>query len=191
MSDLRNYLDLIKKSKDLKIIKKPVSSKYEIAGITAKVDGSYAVLFKNVKNSKFRLVSNLVGTRKRFGQAVGGDENSIHNKVISAIKKSKKPKISTTGKFLENQSNDLSILPIEGHFVRVSLFFSIEFAMSISSFPQSAWYAPAIDIAGWTPTVIDTLISSPCSLASIKHRWRCRPSTILIEKWVLSIGINL
>jgi len=120
MSDLRGYIDLIKKSKDLKIIKKPVSSKYEIAGITAKVDGSYAVLFENVKNSKFRLVSNLVGTRKRFGQAVGGDENSIHNKVISAIKKSKKPKISTTGKFLENQSNDLSILPIVTHFEKES-----------------------------------------------------------------------
>ena len=75
-----------------------------------------SVLFENVKNSKFRLVSNLVGTRKRFGQAVGGDENSIHNKVISAIKKSKKPKISTTGKFLENHSNDISILPIVTHF---------------------------------------------------------------------------
>ena len=48
MTDLRNYLSLIKKSGDLKIIKTKVSTKYEIAGITAKVDGSNAVLFENI-----------------------------------------------------------------------------------------------------------------------------------------------
>ena len=89
MSDLRNYISQIKKNKELKTIKTKVSTRYEIAGITAKVDGSYAVLFENVKNSKFRVVSNLVGTRKRFGYAVGGDENTIHQKVIKAIKKTK------------------------------------------------------------------------------------------------------
>ena len=107
MSDLRAYLDLIKKTKELKVIKKPVSAKYEIAGITAKVDGSFAVLFENVKNSKFRVVSNLVGTRKRFAQALGGNENTIHKDVISAIRKAKKPKITSQRKFLENSSKDL------------------------------------------------------------------------------------
>jgi len=45
LTDLRNYLSLIKKNGELKIIKKKVSTKYEIAGITAKVDGSTAILF--------------------------------------------------------------------------------------------------------------------------------------------------
>ena len=120
MSDLRAYLDLIKKTKELKVVKKPVSAKYEIAGITAKVDGSFAVLFENVKNSKFRVVSNLVGTRKRFAQALGGTEESIHKDVIAAIKKAKKPKITSQGKFLENNSKDLSILPIVTHFEKES-----------------------------------------------------------------------
>ena len=120
MSDLRNYLNLIKKSKDLKIIKKPVSKKFEIAGITAKVNDSYAVLFENVKNSDFRVVSNLVGTRKRFAQAVGGNEDTIHQKVITAIKKSKKPKIAQKGKFLENSSTDACILPVITHFEKES-----------------------------------------------------------------------
>ena len=120
MSDLREYLNLIKKTKDLKIIKKQVSAKYEIAGITAKVDNSYAILFENIKNSNFRLVSNLVGTRKRFGQAVGANEDEIHKKIIGAIKKAKKPKISSKGKFLENNSTDLSILPIVTHFEKES-----------------------------------------------------------------------
>ena len=120
MSDLRNYLNIIKKTKDLKIIKKSVSKKYEIAGITAKVDGSHAILFENVKNSNFRVVSNLVGTRKRFGQAVGGNENTIHEKVIQAIRKAKKPKIIKKGKFLENSSSDASILPVITHFEKES-----------------------------------------------------------------------
>ncbi len=93
MADLRNYISQIKKSKDLKIIKTKVSTKFEIAGITAKVDGLHAVLFENIKESNFSLVANLVGTRKRFALAVGGTEDNIHEKVISAIKKAKQPKI--------------------------------------------------------------------------------------------------
>ena len=54
--------------------------------------GSHAVLFEKIKESNFRLIANLVGTRKRFAIAVGGTENNIHEKVISAIKKAKHPK---------------------------------------------------------------------------------------------------
>ena len=120
MSDLRDYLKIIKNSKDLKIVKKSVSKKHEIAGVTAKMDGSYAILFENVKNSNFRVVANLVGTRKRFGQAVGGNEHTIHEKVIRAIKKAKKPKIIKKGKFFENSSSDASIMPVITHFEKES-----------------------------------------------------------------------
>jgi len=120
LTDLRNYLSLIKKSGDLKTITSPVSTKYEIAGITAKVDGSFAVLFENIKESDFNLVSNLVGTRKRFAQAIGSNESKIHEKVISAIKKTQKPKIVSSGKFMENKSKNLSIMPIVTHFEKES-----------------------------------------------------------------------
>ena len=120
MTDLRSYISLIKKSGDLKIIKSPVSTKYEIAGITAKVDSSFAVLFENIKESQFNLVSNLVGTRKRFSQAVGSTENTIHEKVVSAIKKAKKPKVIPSGNFMENKSKNLSVLPIVTHFEKES-----------------------------------------------------------------------
>ena len=120
MSDLRNYISQIKKTNELKTIKSSVSTKYEIAGITAKVDGSHAVLFEKIKESNFRLVSNLVGTRKRFGVAVGGSESNIHEKVISAIKKSKKPKIIASGKFMENKSKNLLSMPIVTHFEKES-----------------------------------------------------------------------
>ncbi|MDH3658122.1 MAG: UbiD family decarboxylase [Nitrosopumilus sp.] len=120
MTDLRNYISQIKKSNDLKIVKPKVSTKFEIAGITAKVDGFHAVLFENIKESNFRLVANLVGTRKRFALAVGGTENNIHNKVISAIKKAKPPKIISSGKFMENKSKNIYSMPIVTHFEKES-----------------------------------------------------------------------
>jgi len=120
MSDLRSYISQIKKTNELKTVKSIVSTKYEIAGITAKVDGSHAVLFEKIKESNFRLISNLVGTRKRFGVAVGGSESNIHEKVISAIKKAKKPKIISSGKFLENKSKNLLSMPIVTHFEKES-----------------------------------------------------------------------
>jgi len=92
MNDLRNYISQIKKSKELKTVKTKVSTKYEIAGITAKVDGSDAVLFENIKESDFRLASNLVGTRKRFALAVGATEDNIHTKSNLCNKKSKTSK---------------------------------------------------------------------------------------------------
>lgn len=120
MSDLRNYISQIMKTKELKTVKTEVSTTFEIAGITAKVDGSYAVLFENIKESNFRLISNLVGTRKRFGVAVGGTEFNIHEKVISAIKTAKKPKIISSGKFMENKSKNLFSMPIVTHFEKES-----------------------------------------------------------------------
>ncbi|MDE1769867.1 MAG: UbiD family decarboxylase [Thaumarchaeota archaeon] len=115
-SDMRSYIDILSKKGELAIVKKKVSTKFEIAAVTAKMDGSKALLFENVKNSKFRIVSNLVGTRKRFAYAVGAPENKIHEKVISAIKNASKPKIIQKPKFAENQSRDLFTLPIVTHF---------------------------------------------------------------------------
>jgi 2,5-furandicarboxylate decarboxylase 1 len=115
-SDMRGYLSILSKKGELAIVKKKVSTKFEIAAVTAKMDGSKALLFENVKDSKFRVVSNLVGTRKRFAYAVGSSENKIHEKVISAIKHASKPKIIKKPKFVENQSKDLFILPIVTHF---------------------------------------------------------------------------
>lgn len=116
MTDIRNFIDQIKKSGQLSVIKKKISTKYEIAAITAKVDGGNAVLFENIKESKLRLVANLVGTRARFAKAIGADQVTIHSKVISAIEHAKKPKVISGGKFLENSSRDLSVLPIVTHF---------------------------------------------------------------------------
>ena len=93
MTDLRAYLDQIKKLNELSFVKKKVSTKYEIAAVTSKIDCGNAILFENIKESKFRLVANLVGTRARFAKAVNAKESEIHQKVISAIERAKKLKI--------------------------------------------------------------------------------------------------
>lgn len=116
MPDLRDYLKLIKRAKDLKTIKKPVSPRYVIAGITAKMDRSHAIIFQNVEGSDFRLVSNLVGTRTRFAQALGCTEVEIHGRVACALEKPKKARITADGRFLENSSTDATILPMATHF---------------------------------------------------------------------------
>lgn len=116
MTDLRSYINQIKNSGQLSVIKKTVSTKYEIAALTAQADGNNALLFENIKESKLRLVANLVGTRERFAKAIGSTKSTIHSKVISAINRPKKPKIIHDGKFMENGSTDLSVLPIVTHF---------------------------------------------------------------------------
>lgn len=115
-SGLRDYLDKINKLNELAVVKKKISTNFEIPSLTAKMDGSNAILFKNVKGSKFRVISNLVGTKKRFALAVGTTESKIHDKVICAIKHASKPKIVSKGKFMENSSKDLFDLPIITHF---------------------------------------------------------------------------
>ena len=120
MTDLRDYISQIRKKNELKTVKTSVSTKFEVAGITAKVDGQHAVLFENIKESNFRLVSNLVGTRKRFALAIGCDESSIHARVVSAIKKAKRPKTAAPGGFQKNKAKDLLSLPIVEHFAKES-----------------------------------------------------------------------
>jgi len=118
--DLREYISKLKKSKDIKIIKKPISLKYEIASVTEKFENSHALLFQNVKGHKFPVVSNLIGTRERFALALGTKMPDIHKKIITAINSTKKPKLTTKAKFFENSTNDTSILPIATHFLKES-----------------------------------------------------------------------
>ena len=120
MTDIRTFIEKIKKTGQLSVVKKSVSTKYESAAVTAKMDGANAILFENIKESKLRLVANLVGTRTRFASAVSATEPTIHSKVISAIENAKKPKTILGGKFLANFSKDLSILPIVTHFEKES-----------------------------------------------------------------------
>ena len=102
--DMRSFLHQIKKTNDVFIVKRGVSTKYEIAAVAEMLDESKAVLFENIKGNKFKLVSNLVGSRDRFAQAIGAKKSDINQKIVKAISSPKKPKISTSAKFFENMN---------------------------------------------------------------------------------------
>lgn len=119
LPDLRGYLSAIERTGQLRRVTKPVSARFEIAGVTARADGGPAILFENVRGiNGFRLVSNLVGTRPRFATAVGAKtEHVIHDRVVSAISKARRPRVSRrAGLYEENRARDLSVLPIVTHF---------------------------------------------------------------------------
>jgi len=99
--DMRSFLQEIKKTNDVFTVKKGVSTKYEIAAVTEKLDESKAVLFENIKGSKFRLVSNLVGSRDRFAQAIGAKKSGINQKIVKAISSQKNQKFQEQQSFLK------------------------------------------------------------------------------------------
>ncbi|MEM2759568.1 MAG: UbiD family decarboxylase [Nitrososphaerales archaeon] len=138
--DLRDYLGALKKDNELVSIRKPVSTKFEIASLTAQLDGREAVIFENVKESKMRVAANVCGTRKRFASAIDARQGSIHNRVFEALSRPKKPK-TEAAKFNDNTSKDLSILPIVTHFEKDAGPFitsSIVFAREQESGNQNA-----------------------------------------------------
>jgi 4-hydroxybenzoate decarboxylase subunit C len=73
LHDLRNYLALLKREKQLLVIEEEVDPHLEIAEIHRRViaRGGPALLFTKVKGSKFPVTTNLFGTAKRLELAFG------------------------------------------------------------------------------------------------------------------------
>ncbi len=71
--DLRAFLDQLRRDNALVTVEAPVDSHLEVAEIHRRViaAGGPALLFTNVKNSDFRLVTNLFGTARRAEMAFG------------------------------------------------------------------------------------------------------------------------
>ena len=81
-NDLRTFLNQIKKTNDLKTIKKPVSLKYEIAAITEKFEDSNALLFENVEGYDVPILINIFGSHQRMAWALGVNNiNEITDRV--------------------------------------------------------------------------------------------------------------
>ena len=120
MADLREYISKMRDAGEVLGVKSRVSPVFEVAGITAKADGSHALIFEDVDGSDFRLATNLVGTRKRFAAAVGAPEDGIHERVIAAIDSARRPGTVPSGKFMENKTLNASRLPVVTHFEKES-----------------------------------------------------------------------
>src|SRR5882672_4253170 len=71
--DLRTFIDRLRRDNDIVTVEAPVDRHLEAAEIHRRViaAGGPALLFTNVSNSDFRLVTNLFGTARRAELAFG------------------------------------------------------------------------------------------------------------------------
>src|SRR6267154_6429988 len=83
--NLRSFLDLLRREKDLVTIEAEVDPYLELAEIHRRVieQGGPALLFKRVKGSRFPVVTNLFGTGKRIDLAFGPKPEQFIKQVVS------------------------------------------------------------------------------------------------------------
>jgi 2,5-furandicarboxylate decarboxylase 1 len=125
-ADLRTFLLTLQSDNELISVKRDVNTEYEIAAVSARLDGKQAVLFEKVRKSKIRVVTNVIATPRRFYLALGGSyhkshkadvKKNIHSRVSEALHGLSEPiRAQGGGLFEENSSRSLYDLPIVTHF---------------------------------------------------------------------------
>ncbi|HDD66125.1 MAG TPA: UbiD family decarboxylase, partial [Nitrososphaeria archaeon] len=82
---LRAFLDELEESGDIFHVKKPVSTKFEIAAIMKKLDPR-PVLFHEVKEAPgFKLLGNLCADRRVIARSLGTSEKDLLRRLLEAI----------------------------------------------------------------------------------------------------------
>jgi 2,5-furandicarboxylate decarboxylase 1 len=127
-ADFRSFLSLLQSEGELVRVKQDVSAEFELAAVTAKLDGKQAVLFEKVRGSKIGVACNVVGTPKKFYLAVAGSrkvdqavaadiKKAIHARITEALGSLSAPAKTQGGApFEKNSSRNLHALPIVTHF---------------------------------------------------------------------------
>ena len=85
-ANLRQFLEVLKRDNDLKIIEAQVDPYLELAEIHRRVieQEGPALLFTNVKGSPFPVVTNLFGTSRRVDLAFGPKPEALMKQIIGA-----------------------------------------------------------------------------------------------------------
>jgi len=117
-SDFRSFLSLLDEQRELVRINKLVSTKFELAAVVSKLEGKQAILFEKIDKSQFKVVCNVIGTRRRFSLALAmREDNLIGSHFLQSNGNISKPaKTSGVAPFYQNSSKDLDELPIVTHF---------------------------------------------------------------------------
>jgi UbiD family decarboxylase len=99
--NLRSFIDALRKENDLIEIEAEVDPYLEIAEIHRRVidEQGKALLFKNVKNSKYPVVTNLFGTPKRIDLAFGKKPQELVKKAVEMVEVLLPPKPKELWKF--------------------------------------------------------------------------------------------
>ena len=125
-TDLRSFLLMLQSDNELVRVKRDVNAEYEIAAVSARLDGKQAVLFEKVRKNKIRVVCNVIATPRRFYLALGGSfhnshkadvKKNIHSRITEALHGLSEPtRTEGSGLFEEKSSRSLYDLPIVTHF---------------------------------------------------------------------------
>ncbi|MBI2961342.1 MAG: UbiD family decarboxylase [Betaproteobacteria bacterium] len=111
--DLKAFVAKLDKARDLVRIKRPVSTKYEIAAIIDLVDKTtgQAVLFERVRGYGTPVIGNLLSHRRRFALALGVAEDALRKEYSKRVKRRIKPKLVARGPLMETiVERDVNIL---------------------------------------------------------------------------------
>jgi 2,5-furandicarboxylate decarboxylase 1 len=113
---LRSYIEKIKSSQELLSINKPVSTKYQAAGILKKMEPR-PILFENIQESEFPVVGNMFCSKSAVASYFGVTASEILPLLSSTIQKRTPPKIIENAPCQEVVIDhpDLNDLPILRH----------------------------------------------------------------------------
>ncbi|MBE3555180.1 MAG: UbiD family decarboxylase, partial [Thermicanus sp.] len=94
--NLRQYLETLRKEKDLVVIEAPVDPYLELAEIHRRVieEEGPALLFTQVKGKSFPVVTNLFGTMRRVERAMGSNPEEMVKGLVQLLPDLMPPKIS-------------------------------------------------------------------------------------------------
>jgi UbiD family decarboxylase len=109
-NNLRSLINQLENKNLLVRINEPVDPHLEIAEIHRRVvaRGGPALLFENVKGSRFRVVTNLFGTPERVNLALG---NSIHQLIEQAVNLAHGPQSSNKSSFFKQIWQQRKLIP--------------------------------------------------------------------------------
>lgn len=113
---LRDFIKRLKLSKELVVIKKPVSKKFTAAGILKELDGR-PVLFEKIIESKFQVVGNTFSSRELIAKSLGIPKEKMLFKIANAIDNPSEPRLVEKAPCHEvvEEEVDLNQLPIMTH----------------------------------------------------------------------------
>ena len=98
--NLRSFIDTLKKEKDLAVITTEVDPYLEIPEIHRRViaEGGPALLFTHPKNSRFPIITNLFGAKRRVEIAFGSRPEQLIQQLVQLIHQMVPPKMGTLWK---------------------------------------------------------------------------------------------
>ena len=88
-SNIRDYLEILKREGELHVVDLPVDPCLELAEIQRRVvmQQGPALLFTSVKETPFPVATNLFGTRRRIELAFGEEPYRFFKRMVEAVEK--------------------------------------------------------------------------------------------------------